>query len=60
VDEMTIPRSDFRTAYIVNLVCKLCDETGMALTAMNILEKYVSEPVMLRVLLHRNNRRMLY
>jgi hypothetical protein len=54
---MTIPRSDLRTAIVVDLTCKLYDETGDIIAAMSVLARCVSLSVLDRVLLHPQNRR---
>jgi len=56
---MLIPRTDTRTAVIVNTVCKLFDKTGNYATSMNILSQYVSVAVATRVLNHPELRRPL-
>jgi len=56
---VNIPRSDLRTAIMVQTVCQLYDETRDFTTAMNILSGYVSNSVAERVLFHPENRRGL-
>jgi hypothetical protein len=50
-------RSDSRTAKIVDLVCKLCDETGDFVASLTILTKHVPVSVADRVLFFPEKRR---
>jgi len=54
---MTIPRSDLRTAILVNSACKVCDATGNYVAARRLLTKHVSSAVISRVLFQPKNRR---
>jgi hypothetical protein len=56
---VTIRRTDLRTAKIVNLVCKLCDESGDFVTSLTVLAKHVPASVADRVLFFPENRRTM-